>query len=217
MIGLLLNENLPIRLTVALRQAGIEAKHVSDLGLNGCADLKVWSQSIQERLAVITKDSDYLDLVPASGEGQVVLVTVGNLRLNELIDHVVAKAELIAAFLRLRFQSARALGSQTRLAPMITLRVVEIGLGELPAYASVSTCFQITSRISLGALRSSGGNELREEPIEPSWKDYDALEPVTSLPSRWNLAHWGIFAAFDDDTRLGGAIVARDTQGLEFT
>ena len=46
-------------------------------------------------------------------------------------------------------------------------------------------------------------------------KDFDADEPVTRWLRFGDIAHWGIFAAFDSGKRVGGAVVAYDTPGVQ--
>ena len=36
-----LDENLPLSLTVVLRELGFEAEHVSEVGLRGCSDKEI--------------------------------------------------------------------------------------------------------------------------------------------------------------------------------
>jgi hypothetical protein len=59
-----------------------------------------------------------------------------------------------------------------------------------------------------GGLRGIG---LTEMTIETPWiKDYDAVkgEGPTGWPKRFDTSRWGLIAAYDGDTRIGGAVIA---------
>jgi predicted nuclease of predicted toxin-antitoxin system len=99
MKGVLLNENLPASLRRILEPLGLSVVHVSDLGLSGRGDGEVWARAVHDGLAVMTKDVDYVDLALARGEGMVVLISAGNLRLRDLKEYVSARTEAIVAFL----------------------------------------------------------------------------------------------------------------------
>lgn len=74
---LLVDENLPRGLCSILELAGIDAKHVCDLGLAGSADSSIWQTALLMGSAIATKDSDFVDLAVIRREGQVVLFKVG--------------------------------------------------------------------------------------------------------------------------------------------
>lgn len=62
------------------------------------------------------------------------------------------------------------------------------------------------------------GMSLAEVPVAAPWvKDYDAIEGEG--PSRWassfDVANWGLLAAHDGELRVGGAVVAHDTEGVD--
>lgn len=51
--------------------------------------------------------------------------------------------------------------------------------------------------------------------IQPYRKDYDAAEDKMDWPLRFDMTKWALFAAFHDGERVGGAVVAFDTLGVE--
>ena len=54
-----------------------------------------------------------------------------------------------------------------------------------------------------------------EAPLgQPLTKDFDGDEPVMSWHRFGDISHWGIFAAFSDEHRVGGAVVAHDSPGI---
>jgi len=62
----------------------------------------------------------------------------------------------------------------------------------------------------------SGGWHLAEEPVEPFIKNYDAIkgESPADWPKRWDVSNWGVLSAFADKQRIGGAVIAWKTEGL---
>ena len=92
------------------------------------------------------------------------------------------------------------------------MRLVEEGVEQLAAYATVPIRFEVCSRLDVAALRLPGA-QFVEVPIVPWLKDYYAFEAErpTALPSRFNMENWLIVGAFRGEQRLGGMIVARDT------
>lgn len=83
------------------------------------------------------------------------------------------------------------------------------------AYAEVPIGFEAEHRLDLNALRESGGRRLIEVQTGRFRKDYDALEGPVSWSSRFDVSNWGVLAAFVADRRIGGAVIAFDTPGLE--
>ena len=49
----------------------------------------------------------------------------------------------------------------------------------------------------------------------PYWKDYDALEAPLKWADRFNLSKWGLLGAFHDRRRVGGALIAFDSEEVE--
>ena len=74
--------------------------------------------------------------------------------------------------------------------------------------------FETSERIDLRELATG---RLVTIAIEPRWKDYDAV-PASSMAQtlrEFDTTHWGLVAAFDGLTRVGGAIIAFDTPGFD--
>ena len=61
------------------------------------------------------------------------------------------------------------------------------------------------------------GHGLTIETVTPYLKDYDAFaeERPTAWPFRFDVSNWGFFAAFENGRRIGGAVVAWNTPGVE--
>jgi GNAT superfamily N-acetyltransferase len=94
---------------------------------------------------------------------------------------------------------------------------------ELPetiaAYGTVPIAFRVDRQLRVVPREGGvGGLLLVEESVPPYMKDYDAITrgPV-HWPERWNLAEWGILAAYEDGHRVGGAVVALNEPSLVLT
>lgn len=89
----------------------------------------------------------------------------------------------------------------------------------LAAYASVPIAFEVREQLAVVALDAGlRGLHLVAEPVRrPYVKDYDAApgqEPAT-WATRFDLACWGMLSAWMGAERVGGAMVAWGTPGLE--
>ncbi|MCP3986385.1 MAG: GNAT family N-acetyltransferase [bacterium] len=98
------------------------------------------------------------------------------------------------------------------------MQIREESLGFLDEHAGVSIGFEV-SRILELTVRDGGlgGFELIERPVEPAYqKDYDG-QPG-SRPGDWarsfDVANWGLISAWEGQQRLGGAVIAFDTEGV---
>lgn len=89
----------------------------------------------------------------------------------------------------------------------------------LPGYGTIPIAFEVTSQLSVRPVENGlGGLLLVEEAVAvPYRKDYDAIEGEgpTSWPDHFDLSTWGILAAFDGETWVGGAVVAWNSPGVE--
>ncbi len=56
---LILDEGLPLRTAGLLRNAGVEAKHVLELGLTGASDQTILDKAKADGAAVATLDADF--------------------------------------------------------------------------------------------------------------------------------------------------------------
>ncbi|MGH7574672.1 MAG: GNAT family N-acetyltransferase [Longimicrobiales bacterium] len=91
----------------------------------------------------------------------------------------------------------------------------------LADYACVPIAFEVRERFAVKAHNAGlGGLHLHaERVVEPYVKDYDAQpgQHPTAWAARFDLARWGILTAWADGERVGGAVVAWDTPGLEMS
>ncbi|MBF6599028.1 MAG: GNAT family N-acetyltransferase [Dehalococcoidia bacterium] len=99
------------------------------------------------------------------------------------------------------------------------LGIVEETQDALAAYATVSIAFRVERilRVQLLERGLDGVHLIEEDAAQPYVKDDDQLkgEEPTRWAKRWDIKNWGIFAAFEGDERVGGAVVAWNTPGLD--
>jgi GNAT superfamily N-acetyltransferase len=85
---------------------------------------------------------------------------------------------------------------------------------DLLDYSTISTAFLVERILDF----EDDGDELRvsERLVEePFWKDYDALEAPVTWVQRFDISRWGLLGAFVDNRRVGGALIAFDSAGVE--
>lgn len=85
--------------------------------------------------------------------------------------------------------------------------------GRLPISFRVDRCFEIVCvEAGLGGIAFHD-----QEVARPYIKDYDSIkgEGPTCWAKRWNLANWSLLAAFFRGERIGGVVLAFDTENLD--
>lgn len=101
----------------------------------------------------------------------------------------------------------------------MSVRIIEESIAALPEYETVPIAFRVASQLRVVPVDNGlGGLRLIEEPVvQPYVKDYDAhdSERPTRWPQRFDISQWGIFAAFLDAQRIGGAVVAWRTPEVQ--
>jgi ribosomal protein S18 acetylase RimI-like enzyme len=93
------------------------------------------------------------------------------------------------------------------------IKIVEESSDILADYEKVSIAFSVETVFRVELLKNGlGGLRLTEKAVaKPFIKDYDAHEKPFDWKEKFNLSNWGIFSAFDDENRIGGAGVAWKT------
>ena len=77
----------PALATWLSRQYAVDATSLRDLGLRDAADIDIFRAAQQEKLVLISKDSDFVDLVSRHGPPpQLIWVTCGNVTNARLQD-----------------------------------------------------------------------------------------------------------------------------------
>ena len=87
-------------------------------------------------------------------------------------------------------------------------------VGDLREYADVSSAFE--SQSIFDVREGSGGYTLVERTLDaPFRKDYDALESPLQWPNLVDVSKWVLVSAWSQGRRVGGAIGAMDTPGVD--
>lgn len=85
----------------------------------------------------------------------------------------------------------------------------------LERYCEIPIAFQVQTVLRVIPHGDGlGGIELKEEPVASWSKNYDREGDLLRSLTRWDLSHWGLFSAFVDGERAGGAVVAYDTENV---
>ena len=98
-------------------------------------------------------------------------------------------------------------------------RIEEESLDVLPEYGQVPIVFEVKSRFRVELVTHGlGGIQLVEEPVDPPYiKNYDhSGGPERWTRRTWDLSRWIIVAAYREQERIGGAIVAFRSEGLDY-
>jgi ribosomal protein S18 acetylase RimI-like enzyme len=99
------------------------------------------------------------------------------------------------------------------------VEIREEGPGALAAYATVPIAFEVREVLAVEPADDGlGGLLLSAKTLDaPYVKDYDAVpgNRPTEWPARFDLRRWGILSAWAEGARIGGAVVAFDTAGVE--
>jgi GNAT superfamily N-acetyltransferase len=91
------------------------------------------------------------------------------------------------------------------------LRIVEEPVDRLGAHASIPIAFTVERRLEVTALGAGlSGLRFTDVAVDTPWvKDDDAIpdNSPASWPARFDLSDWGLLAAYDAATLVGGAVV----------
>jgi predicted nuclease of predicted toxin-antitoxin system len=82
----LIDNQLPLTLARHLQLSGLEATHVSELGLEHAEDRELWDYAKVNECAIVSKDQDFLYLSASDPDGPpFVWVRLGNCRNSALL------------------------------------------------------------------------------------------------------------------------------------
>jgi len=93
------DEQLPVSLALWLRERGLEAAHIRELGLKSSSDLEISLRVGAEGGVILTKDSDFLDIRLRQPNFQIVWIRVGNIATPRLLARLEAVWTEVAASL----------------------------------------------------------------------------------------------------------------------
>ena len=100
----------------------------------------------------------------------------------------------------------------------MAIQIVEQSVDRLRSYGEISISFTVASKYGVDAdARGRNCWRLTEERVDPPYvKDYDSgSERPLRWAQEWDLANWVILAAYEESARLGGAVVAWKTPGVD--
>ncbi len=91
-------------------------------------------------------------------------------------------------------------------------------MSRLAQHASIPIAFLVERIFEIsGPGKGLAGTGLTDVTVERPWeKDYDAItgESPTLWLTRFDTTNWGLIAAYDGADRVGGAVIAFNTQGV---
>jgi GNAT superfamily N-acetyltransferase len=95
------------------------------------------------------------------------------------------------------------------------LRIGVEPVERLVEHATIPIAFLVERVLQVHVVDGGlGGFRFSEVPASPPWtKDYDAIrgEGPTRWSRRFDISEWGLIAAYDGGTRIGGAVIAPAT------
>ncbi len=94
--------------------------------------------------------------------------------------------------------------------------IQEEPIASLADHAALSIAFRVEKKLELSLVDGGlGGFAFQERTVEPTFvKDNDETELPNRWPHRFDVANWGLIAAHDQGVRIGGAVIAFDTEHL---
>jgi GNAT superfamily N-acetyltransferase len=100
----------------------------------------------------------------------------------------------------------------------VSVKVAVEPIADLDQHAQVPIAFLVDRILAVSFLDGGlGGVKLTETRVEDPWvKDYDAIkgEGPTRWARRFDVTNWGLIAAYEDERRVGGAVIAFNTGGV---
>ena len=100
-----------------------------------------------------------------------------------------------------------------------SIEIVEEDVSALSDHARIPIAFQVREVLDIEPADGGlGGLRLRARTLDAPWeKDYDAVpgNHPRAWPARFDMRRWGFISARAGGTRVGGAIVAWDADGVD--
>lgn len=100
----------------------------------------------------------------------------------------------------------------------MNIKINEESIVVAPELARIPISFKVESILEVAAADGGlGGLILSERRLEiPYVKDYDMMEGEnpTEWPARFDVSNWGLIGAHSNGMRIGGAVIAFNTQGV---
>lgn len=98
---LLLDNNLSPKLVNRLASLYPDSSHVALLNLDSASDIEVWQHAKQDGYCLVTKDSDFNDLLASKGfPPKVIWIRLGNCSTNEIAELLEKQHVAITEFIQ---------------------------------------------------------------------------------------------------------------------
>lgn len=98
---LLFDQNISFRLIKEINKTFLLATSVKTLGLTDATDIEIWKYAQQKNFAIVTFDSDFLDLSTLYGSPpKIILLKTGNMTTSDLATFLVKMKDVINDFLK---------------------------------------------------------------------------------------------------------------------
>ncbi len=112
---LLFDENLSFRLVRQLDTTFANSRHVSDVGLLRASDQDIWEFAKANGLALVSKDTDFVDLAILRGRPPaIVVLEVGNADTETIARLLATEASTVIAFVASGNEAVLALSLRQR-------------------------------------------------------------------------------------------------------
>lgn len=99
MTKLLLDQNLSFKICKKIEDIFPEAKHVSDVRLNGSDDLSIWNYAKNNNFTIVTFDSDFIDISALNGfPPKIIWIRTGNTTSEIIIQKIKLHEKVIKEF-----------------------------------------------------------------------------------------------------------------------
>ncbi len=100
----------------------------------------------------------------------------------------------------------------------MNIKIIEEDLSVMEEYGRVPISIIVKSQFRVDVIKNGlGGFTFTKEAVSPEYvKDYDEEEGPgpRSWAKKLDLSNWGVLSAFDNEKRIGGGIMAYDTEGV---
>jgi predicted nuclease of predicted toxin-antitoxin system len=86
-VKFLIDAQLPPALVRLFAEAGCEAEHVIDMGMEKCDDSTIWDYAVSKAAVIVTKDEDFAARIQMDPEGPtIVWLRIGNCSKRDLFQ-----------------------------------------------------------------------------------------------------------------------------------
>lgn len=97
---LLFDQNLSFQIAKNIQDVFPEAKHLSDVGLQNCGDNEIWSFARVNNYAIVTHDSDFIDISALKGfPPKIIWLRIGNTSTENIVLRLRTEKNTIEDFL----------------------------------------------------------------------------------------------------------------------